>query len=302
MSGRSAKIAGMAIDEGAVERVRQATGIGADRGPDDEHIALAISNFVDAFDYWYIRVIREAVPQYRKLIVSRINPFIRRIECDVMSAEETADRLVEDWNRRNFVTAGGWAIEALAASGRPEVRKSGIAGIDLDRYDAEAGEYHLYVLKSGTVTRNSDIVNALKRSSRAAEKQLRQSQTTKGVQAKYAIAAGKTSSTFEDGVWRPSSGEFWGEMFDLPPDDAIEFALAIAAEAGAEVRRDADEHLGALVFLVAEYISRREDPEMVDWEFVARRSMQAKPLWREEDERRHRQALAGLKKTGYRPE
>jgi Type II restriction endonuclease EcoO109I len=284
---------------GAVERVRQASGVETGRGPDDERIALAITNFVDAFDYWYIRVIREAVPQYRKLIVSRINPFIRRIECDLMSAEETADRLVEDWNRRNFVTAGGWAIEALAVSGRSEVRKSGIAGIDLDRYDAEAGEYHLCVLKSGTVTRNSDIVNALKRSSRAAEKQLRQSQTTKGVQAKYAIAAGKTSSTFEDGVWRPSSGEFWGEMFDLPTDDAVELALAIAAEAGAEVRRDADEHLGALVFLVADYISRREARGVVDWEFIARRNMQSKPSWREEDERRHLHAVSCLERSGY---
>lgn len=294
-------IAKMGIDAGAVERVRQASGIEAGRGPNDERIGLAIANFVEAFDYWYIRVIREAVPQYRKLIISRINVFIRRIECDVMSAEETADRLVEDWNRRNFVTAGGWAIEALAASGRPEVRKSGIAGIDLDRYDPEASEYHLYVLKSGTVTRNSDIVNALKRSSRAAEKQLRQSQTTKGVQAKYAIASGKTSSTFEDGVWRPSSGEFWGEMFDLPTADAVELALAIAAEAGAEVRRDADEHLGALMFLVADYISQREESGVVDWEFIARRNMQAKPSWREEDERRHRRALDRLERSGYRP-
>lgn len=242
---------------------------------------------------------REAVPEYRKLIVMRINPFVRRIECDGMDVAETARRLVEDYNSRNFVTAGGWAIEALAASGRPEVHKSGIAGIDIDRFDPATGEYHLYVLKSGLVTRNSDIVNALKRNARTAEKQLRQSRQTKSVRANYAIAAGKTSSTFEDGVWRPSSGEFWGQMLDLPEADAVELALAIAAAAGGLVRRDADEHIEALKLVVGDYIATRGDEEVVDWEFIATRNMQTTATWRAEDKLRHGRAMAALGASGY---
>jgi hypothetical protein len=290
----------MALDKKTVvANVRAASGLAAGQGPDDAHLFAAVQNFVEAFDYWYIRVIREAVPKYRTLIIGRINPFVRRIECDGLTSVETATRLVQDYNSRNFVTAGGWAIEALATSGRPEVRKSGIAGIDLDRFDIATGDYHLYVVKSGQVTRNSDIIAALKRNSRAAEKQLRQAKTTKGVQAKYAIAAGKTSSTFEDGVWRPSSGEFWGEMFDLPEDDAVELALAIAAEAGVHVRRDADIHLDALRLLVANYLGVRGNKDVVDWEFVARRNMEKKPAWAAEDRERHLGAMKHLESTGY---
>lgn len=282
-----------------VAAVRALSGVGSNKGPDDDRLFNAVQAFVEAFDFWYIRVMREAVPEYRKLIVMRINPFVRRIECDGMDVTQTARRLVEDYNSRNFVTAGGWAIEALAGSGRPEVHKSGIAGIDIDRHDPVTGEYHLYVLKSGLVTRNSDIVAALKRSTRQAEKQLRQSRTTKGVRANYAIAAGKTTSSFEDGVWRPSSGEFWGEMFDLPERDAVELSLAIAAEAGRLVRSDAAEHIDALKLVVGDYIAERGNPASVDWEFIAQRNMQKRATWQAEDKIRHDQAKAALLASGY---
>ncbi len=290
----------MPLDRDAtVEEVRRLSGIGPDRGPSDETLCEAVEAFVEAFDFWYIRVMREAVPEYRKLVVMRINPFVRRIECDGMTARETAQRLVDDYNSRNFVTAGGWAIEALAISSRPEVHKSGITGIDIDRYDDSTGDYHLYVLKSGLVTRNSDIIAALKRNARTAEKQLRQSRSTKGVRANYAIASGKTTSSFEDGVWRPSSGEFWGEMLDLPEEDAIEMALAVAAIAGKLVRRDADDHIDALKLLVADYIADRAAPDVVDWEFIARRNMQKAEAWRNEDRERHGHAMEALAASGY---
>jgi hypothetical protein len=290
----------MALDKATVVRnVREASGLARGSGPKDDQLHEAVRNFVEAFDYWYIRVMRAAVPKYRQLIVARINPFVRRIECDGMDASETAARLVDDYNSRNFVTAGGWAIEALATSGGAGVRKSGIAGIDLDRFDSGTSEYHLYVLKSGLVTRNSDIVNALKRNARAAEKQLRQSKATKGVKANYAIAAGRTKSTFEDGVWRPSSGEFWGEMFGLPADDAVELALAIAAEAGRLVRRDASDHIDALRLLVSDYIAERADDTVVDWDFIARRNMREKDAWADEDKERHKRAMDRLSSSGY---
>jgi Type II restriction endonuclease EcoO109I len=283
-----------------VANVRATSGLASGKGPDDDRIFEAVGNFVEAFDYWYIRVMREAVAKYRQLIIARINPFIRRIQCDGLDAAEAAALIVEDYNSRNFVTAGGWAIEALATGVRPEVRKSGIAGIDLDRFDASTGEYHLYVLKSGLVTRNSDIISALKRNARAAEKQLHQSKTTKSVRANYAIAAGKTTSTFEDGVWRPSSEEFWAEMFDMDVgEEAVDLALAIALEAGRLVRRDASEHVKALRMLVADYIADRKNDSLVDWDFIARRTMRNKDTWTDEDKERHNRALERLAKTGY---
>jgi hypothetical protein len=283
-----------------VANVRATSGLASGKGPDDDRIADAVSNFVEAFDYWYIRVMREAVAKYRHLIIARINPFIRRIQCDGLDSAETAALIVEDYNSRNFVTAGGWAIEALATGARPEVRKSGIAGIDLERSDAATGEFHLYVLKSGPVTRNSDIINALKRNARTAERQLRQSKSTKGVRANYAIAAGRTTSTFEDGVWRPSSEEFWAEMFGMSDgEEAVDLALAIALEAGRLVRRDASDHVKALRLLVADYIADRQNDSVVDWDFIARRTMRNKETWKDEDKERHERALKRLAKTGY---
>jgi hypothetical protein len=279
--------------------VRELSGIPQDVGPDDAHITAGVRGFAGAFDYWYTRVMRESVPQYRNLIIKRINPFIRRIQLDGLSSAATARRLVEDYDSRNFVTAGGWALEALASDGSRDAQKSPAEGIDLQRFDPSTGDYHLYVLKSGLVTRNSDIVKALKRNSRQAEKLLRQGRSTGSVHANWAVVAGKTSSTFEDGVRRPSSAEFWGEVFGLPQTQAVDLALAMAAVAGGLIRSDVEKHLEALRVLVADYIADRTDNEVVDWEFIARRTMQVPEAWRQEDRERHQRALNQLRSTGY---
>ena len=280
-------------------RIRQVSGVSADSGPADKHLVDAVRGFVDAFDYWYIRVMREAVPKYRQLIIARINPFIRTIECKGLSLAETASKLVGDYNSRNFVTAGGWALEEMAVRVSPDGQKAAAEGIDVQRLDPESGDYHLYVLKSGLVTRNSDIIKALKRNVRQAEKLLLQGQGTGNVHAYYAIAAGKTSSTFEDGIHRPSSAEFWAQIMNIGSDQAIELALAIAAEAGALVLSDASAHVTALELLVSDYISDRKQPDQVDWEFIATRNMQAKTVWMNEDKDRHQRAMIYLSDSGY---
>src|SRR5262249_48126435 len=147
--------------------------------------------------------------------IQRINPVIRRIQYEGLDCASFATRIVEDYNSRNFVTAGGWAIEGLPPNLNPTIQKSAAKGIDLQRSDPASQEHHLYVIKSGLVTRNSDIVGALKKHSREAEKLLRQSSPKVKVTSNYVIAAGKTTSTFEDGVRRPSSAEFWAEVTGL---------------------------------------------------------------------------------------
>lgn len=286
-------------EEQIVHAVRSLSGIQETRGPSDELIVAGVRGFVEAFDYWYIRVIRKAVPAYRNLIIKRINPFIRRIELEGCSSEAAAAKLVEDYNSRNFVTAGGWALEEMAVAASPVAQKGSAVGIDIQRFQPDRGAYHLYVLKSGLVTRNSDILKALKRNARLAEKILLQGRSTGHVHANYAIAAGKTSSTFEDGIRRPSSAEFWGEMMDLEPREGVELAFAMAAEAGRLVRRDASTHIDAMKLLVREYLRSADDPDAVDWDFIRLRNMQAKEVWAPEDRRRHKDALSVLKSIGY---
>lgn len=282
-----------------VTHVRQMANIASDVGPTDESIEAGIRGFVDAFDYWYARVVRETVPQYRNKIVARINPFIRRIEFDSMDSIMAAERLVNDWSNRNFVTAGGWAIEALAIDSNPNVEKSSAEGIDLERIDPTTGARHLYVLKSGPVTRNSDIVKALKTNAAKAEKLLQQSGRSRNLQIvkNYAIASGKTSSTFEDGVRRPSSEELWSELLNVEEDQAVELVLAMAAVAGPLVRQDAEPHLQAMKLLVGVYISDAEG--QVDWDFVGDRTFRQKKVWQTEDSRRHELAVQEVRATGY---
>lgn len=289
----------MAEDPDIAARVRRLSGVPKSRGPDDAHLLAAVNGFVEAFNYWYIRVMQAAVPKYRQLVIARINPFVRRIQCEGMSPAQTASRLIEDYDQRNFVTAGGWALEEMASSIGEGCQKSSAEGVDIQRHDPKTGEYHLYVVKSGVVTRNSDIVNSLKKHSRAAEKLLQQGRATKRVHMNYAIFAGKTSSTYEDGIKRPSSAEFWGEIMSLPEREAIEVALSVAAEAGRLVRRDASLHVGALKALVADYIEDRGRGGHVDWDFIARRTMRAPDDWRAEDRERHERAIMLLKSSGY---
>ena len=97
----------------------------------------------------------------------------------------------------------------------------------------------------------------------------------------------------------PVVGRVLGGDVDVPEGDAVELALAIAAEAGRLVRRDAAEHIAALKLLVADYIGQRASPPIVDWKFIAQRNMQKVEVWRAEDRARHAQALARLKATGY---
>lgn len=174
-----------------VENVRRLSGVAAGRGPDDAHLFGAVQGFMEVFDYWYVRVMRETVADYRDNIVKRINPFIRRIEFEGLGTDEVTARLVEDYNARNFVTAGGWALEELAVNVSMESQKSPAEGIDLQRHDPATGDYHLYVLKSGLVTRNSDIIKSLKANARQAERLLRQGRSTGSVHLNYAILAGR---------------------------------------------------------------------------------------------------------------
>jgi hypothetical protein len=258
-----------------------------------------VQGFTEVFDYWYIRVMKEAVAKYRTLVVQRINPFIRRIQYEGADCATFAGKLVDDYNTRNFVTAGGWALEQLALRVNPDFQKSAARGIDMQRHDPSTGEYHLYVLKSGLVTRNSDIVAALKKHSRDAEKLLRQSGQKGSIALNYAIAAGKTTSTFEDGVHRPSSAEFWSEVMKLPQEQAVDLALAIAAEAGRLVRSDASQHISAMKTLLVTYLADPKDSSKVDWAFLKQRNFRPKATWADEDKRRHKAALAALKATGY---
>lgn len=211
-----------------VAQIRASCAVQPDEGPTDEDISNALDGFAGQFDYWFDRVIANAVKQYRKLIIARINPFVRGIEYQGFDAHRVASSLVRDYTNRNFVTAGGWAIERMAIALGSKNAKAAAAGIDLHKIDPKTGSQHLYVIKSGTVTRNSDILSALKRHAESARKLLVQGWSKVMVFANYAVAAGATSSTYHDNIYRPSSAQFWSEMTELDEDKAMRLAYSIS--------------------------------------------------------------------------
>ena len=289
-----------AAPSGVDTQVREAAGLEAGEGPSDATIKDAVVGFAGPFAFWFTRVIAEAVSDYRKLIVRRVNVLVRPIEFEGLTVSDVAARLVSDYVNRNFVTAGGWAIEgmAIAIAGATGGRKSSSRGIDLESTDP-AGNRHLYVIKSGTVTRNSDILSKLKQHARDAEKLIRQGGAKIGVFAHYAVATGATSATYEDGIYRPSSGQFWSEITGLPEPKALALISEIAKAAGRQVTRDTDPHIGALVTLVQAYISDPAAPDQVDWPFVFKLTMTKKETWAAEDKVRHGCAITALKAAGY---
>lgn len=267
-------------DAEIVDSVRRRADLAAEQGgPSDQEIVSGVRGFAREFQYWYNRVLREALPKYQRLIIDRINPMIRGMELEGLSTEEVAGRLVADYAHRNYVTAGGWALEQLAIAGSPRLRKSAAAGMDAEWHEGSSRPVvHLYVIKSGTVTRNSDILKQLKSHGEAASKRLLQTDKKAVVRVYYVIIAGRRTGSYEDGVYRPSSAEFWAQTFALEHDEkrAIDLALAMAQEAGALLRgltEGAESSILAMQTAVASYIATDQDPTVVDWEFLAQRNM-----------------------------
>ena len=281
------------------ESIREKAGLGANEGPQDSHIEDAVAGFAHQFHYWYTRVMANAVHNYRKLIISRVNPFVRQVEFQGQSAEAVSERLVLDYANRNFVTAGGWAIEKMAIALGSMNAKAAAEGIDLHRIDPVTGDQHLYVIKSGKVTRNSDILKALKAHAQKAEKLINQGGGKKRVFANYAVATCATASTFHDHIYRPSSAQFWSEVSDLEPSKALDLVREIARAAGRVINMDSKPHTDALTLLTRTYIETEPGSNEVDWSFLFDRNMREKASWTKEDALRHKRAREALLATGY---
>jgi hypothetical protein len=291
-------------DAEIVKNVRERAGLAeADGGPSDEQIAQGVRGFADAFRYWYNRVLDEVLPKYESKIIDRVNPMIRGMQLEGLPADEVARRLVGDYAHRNYVTAGGWALEKLAIDGSPRLRKSTATGIDAEWYESESPPVvNLYVIKSGTVTRNSDILAQLKSHGQEAQKRMMQTDKKAVVRTQYIVTAGNRSSTFHAGVYRPSSAEFWAQTFDLEDDEetAIDLALAMAQEAGSLLPDPTDDDaVRALEAAVAAFIAAEADPTVVDWEFLAQRNMIGGAAQKAESKKRHKRAVQAVKDAGY---
>lgn len=290
-------------DEEIVARVRERSGLAeSDGGPSNALIVAGVRGFAKAFRYWYTRVLEEAVPKYERLIIDRINPMIRGMQLEGLPSDQVATRLLADWAHRNYVTAGGWALEQLAIAASPRLQKSAATGIDAEWHETGSPlVVNLYVIKSGTVTRNSDILKALKSHGQDAHKRLLQTDKKAVVRVYYVVTVGQRSSTFHDGVYRPSSAEFWAQAFSLDDEKvAADLALAMAQEAGRLLRQfSGDAALLAMEAAVAAYIATEDDQTVVDWEFLAQRSMIDSEETRAQAQVRHERAVHAARGTGY---
>jgi hypothetical protein len=250
--------------------IRKAVGLGVGEGPSPERIQRAVQAYVEEFDRWYVDQWDRILKLYVKRVVRRANPYVRRAQHGDCTPAVLAAELVSDWDSRNFVTAGGWAMEAMAIELGQHCRKAAAEGVDIELCDpAEPSSVSLYVIKSGSVTRNTDIVGKMKDNLRAAEARLRQNKKVKHVTLNYATCVGTLATTFADGVRRPSSAAFWAEITGTEEERAMALVWAVASKAAESIVRPTRLR-DALIAQVATYVAREDAPGRVDWEFLVR--------------------------------
>lgn len=278
-------------------QIRATVGLARATGPSARKIQRALQTYVEQFDFWYTAQWTTILGNYVERVVRRINPYVRRAQHGDCTPEELATALVADWDSRNFVTAGGQALEAMAIDLGKDCEKAGAEGVDIERRPPrDPATVHLYVVKSGAVTRNTDIVGKMKQNLRAAARRLQQNPGVRNVVLNYATCVGTTNSTNADGVLRPSSARFWSEIMDVPEDKAMALVWAVTNAAAAVITRP-EVNRRALVTQVAAYIANPRSPTRIDWEFLVKtvskppRSYRAEHGQRDTEARRRGEAV-----------
>jgi hypothetical protein len=259
-------------------------------GPSPERIQAAVQVYVSQFDFWYTKQWTSILDDYVERMVRRANPYVRRTQHGDCSPTDFAEALVSDWDSRNFVTAGGQALEAMAIAIGEHCKKAAAEGVDIERrVPADPSTVHLYVVKSGAVTRNTDIVGSMKKNLRAAGKRLMQNHGIKNVVLNYATCVGTTNSTMADGVLRPSSARFWSEITDVGEAQAMSLVWGVTEAAASSVSRPT-KNRAALVAQVASYVEDQADKRRMDWAFLVKTVSEPTASYRAEHERRDKAA------------
>lgn len=281
----SAPTAGITLAE--AEAIRTKAGLGPGEGPDAAQIKAAVELYVGQYDAWYGKQWQQILKLYHSRIIRRINPFVRRAQHGDCSARELAEAVVADWDSRNFVTAGGQALEALAIAIGPHCQKAIAEGVDIQRADpADPATFHLYTVKSGAVTRNTDIVSKMKTNLRKAAMLAKQNPAIKNVRLNYATCVGTVNSTDADGILRPSSARFWAEVTDLPEDKAVRLLTVITSEAARWIQWPVANR-EALMAKVAVYIDELPSTGRPDWEYLVRCVTQPTKAYSAAHKKRH---------------
>ena len=279
----------------AAQALRLKAGLIGDEGPSAANVRAALDVYVRQFDWWYGKQWQTILGNYVTRIVRRVNPFVRRAQHGDCSSRDLAEAVVGDWDSRNFVTAGGQALEALAIAIGKNCQKAIAEGVDIQRVEpGDPSKLHLYTVKSGAVTRNTDIVSKMKINLRKAEKLARQNPGMGTVRLSYATCVGTLATTLADGVYRPSSAQFWSEVMELPEDKAVRLLWAVTEDAAQWIQWP-ERNRRALIDQVTVYVGVVGAPERVDWEFLVRVVTQPPSAYRAEHVTRHGLAMVRKK-------
>lgn len=268
------------------QKIRASVGLAKGVGPSPDRIQAAVQTYVEQFDFWYTKQWTSILDDYVERVVRRSNPYVRRTQHGDCTPTELAEALVSDWDSRNFVTAGGQALEAMAIAIGEHCKKAAAEGVDIERREpSDPSTVHLYVVKSGAVTRNTDIVGKMKQNLRAAAKRLKQNHDIKNVHLNYATCVGTTNSTDADGVLRPSSARFWSEITGVDEAQAMSLVWAVTGAAASSVTRPV-KNRAALIAQVAAYIETTESSKQLDWGFLVQTVSEPVATYRAEHQRR----------------
>ena len=253
--------------EEAVHLLKEA-GIPEGQGPTPELVQAGIAAYVHQFEFWYTKQWDTIISNYFARLIKRANPFVRRAQHGDATPMDLATALVADWDSRNFVTAGGQALEALAISIGKNCQKAIAEGVDIQRViPTDSTKMFLYTVKSGAITRNTDIVSKMKTNLRKAERLAKQNPNITQVELNYATCVGTPSTTVADGIRRPSSACFWSEIMELSEDSAIKLLWAVTETASGMIALP-DENRKVLIKRVATYLESSDFPSRTDWAYL----------------------------------
>lgn len=163
---------------------------------------------VQEFETVFARPFDERLLSLRmKDVIKNKNPYLYRAS-GIRTCEDLVRRVLQDYVSASVEGYFGKFFEAVARVVSGGVKPVGGGEVDLDVRIGEVA--HLYVIKSGAKGFNSSSYDKAKRDLNSAERRLRQDRVR--TEKKIAFAYGRKRTTFEEGIERLSSQQFWAEV------------------------------------------------------------------------------------------
>jgi hypothetical protein len=163
---------------------------------------------VDEFETVFAKPFADRLAALRFIkIVRSKNPYLYRAS-GIRTCEDLVRRVLQDFVSASVEGDFGKFFESVGRVVSGGVKPVGGGEVDLDIRDGDIAR--LYAIKSGPKGFNSSSFDKAVRDLNSAERRLRQDRVR--TEKKLAFAYGRRKSSFDEGIERLSSKQFWAEI------------------------------------------------------------------------------------------